>query len=319
MTTMFEQFPNRWTPVLPLNELTSNPLATELAGERIVLFQDNEQQWHALIDRCPHRGAALSLGQVTEEGHLRCRYHGWRYDGTGQCMAVPLNNLKDTALAKIRATVVPTKIIGGALWVYTTTEPLTDMPPDPILPDSLDGDPDMFIAHHQEWQAHWTRAQENFLDFAHPPYTHEQTIGTYLYDFAETGGTVRVETEPTEFGMTMKSFRDASDSYFRLDWYRPNLSILNFGTSTKNWMHVFCIPINEKNTRVMTVRRSSTSRHVEGFERHTTDTDHPILDEDRIVVESQSGDILSNPQEISVASDGPALAFRRWYEALLDS
>jgi hypothetical protein len=44
---MFEGVPNQWTPVLPLTELTDNPTAAELAGERLVLFKDNDDQWHA--------------------------------------------------------------------------------------------------------------------------------------------------------------------------------------------------------------------------------------------------------------------------------
>lgn len=315
---MFERFPNRWTPVLPLTELTANPLATELAGERIVLFQDSVKEWHALLDRCPHRGAALSLGQVTAEGHLRCGYHGWRYDGAGRCMAVPLNDLKNSARARIRATALPARIIGGALWVYTSTEPMTGEAPEPWLPDSLEGDPQLFITYHQEWQAHWTRAQENFIDFAHPPYLHEQTIGAWLHDFAETGGTVHVETESTDFGMIMLSFVGLSHSYFRLDWYRPNLSILHFGETPYNWLHVFCIPINEQHARIMTVRRVRSAKDVESYSRHASGTDHRILDEDRRIVESQTGDILSDPLEISVGTDGPTMVFRRWYQTLLD-
>ena len=112
---MFERFPNCWTPVLPLAELSSNPLATEIAGQAIVLFADSDQQWHALIDRCPHRGAALSLGKVNAKGQLRCQYHGWRFDGEGRCTGVPLNDLNDAALSKIQVGALPTRKIGGAL------------------------------------------------------------------------------------------------------------------------------------------------------------------------------------------------------------
>ena len=304
--------------MLPVTALTSNPIGTELAGEKLALFRDPDDQWRAFIDRCPHRGAALSLGRITSEGYLRCRYHGWRYDGTGRCMGIPLNEVQDSTLSKIRATVLPTKIIAGALWIYTATEPMSAAPSEPVLPDSLSDDPELYATYHQEWNAHWTRAQENFLDFAHPPYAHQDTIGTFLHDFAESGGAVRVETEETEFGMAMRSFRDQDKPYFRLDWYRPNLVILNFGTSTQNWQHVFCVPLNDGKTRVMTVRRSSTPIHVDGFEQHTTDTDHPILDEDRVIVESQTGDVFSGDKEISVTTDAPGLVFRRWYKELLE-
>ncbi|MFW2404161.1 MAG: Rieske 2Fe-2S domain-containing protein [Gammaproteobacteria bacterium] len=312
---MFERFPNRWTPVLPLSELRTNPLATEIAGEPIVLFADAEQQWHALVDRCPHRGAALSLGKVNTHGHLRCQYHGWRFDGAGRCTGVPLNELNEAALNKIRAGALPTREIGGALWVYTA---LTDDPPEPVLPESLEGDPRLFVTYHQEWNANWTRAQENFIDFAHPPYLHEQTIGAWMHDFAEQGGIARVEAKATDFGMIMLSYVGSGGGGFQLDWYRPNLSILHFGATPFNWLNVFCIPVNERHTRVMTVRRIRSAEDGPGYSRHASGTDHRILDEDRGIVESQTGDVLSDATEISVATDQPTLLFRRWYRELLE-
>lgn len=314
---MFERFPNQWTPVLPLTELTDNPTAAELAGERLVLFKDNDDQWHALLDCCPHRGARLSLGVVTAEGCLRCGYHGWRFDGAGRCIASPLNDLSDAALKKIRATALPTRVISGAVWVHTSTDPFSDEVSKPQLPESLRGDPELYVTYKQEWQAHWSRAQENFIDFAHPPYLHQQTIGAWLHDYAEQGGTARVETEATDFGMIMMSYIGSNTSGFALHWHRPNLAILHFGTSAYNRLHVFCIPVNERRTRVMTVRKVHSDNDLASYARHASGTDHRILDEDRTIVESQQGDVLSNPEEISVATDQPALMFREWYRALL--
>ena len=314
---MFETFPNQWTPVLPLTELGANPIALELAGEPLVLFRDNEQCWHALHDYCPHRGARLSLGTVTAEGHLRCGYHGWRYNGSGECLAAPLNDLNPAALAKIRATSLPTRLIAGAVWVYTATDPDNADPPEPVLPDSFDGDPNLFVTYKQEWQAHWTRAQENFIDFAHPPYLHEKTIGAWMHRYAESGGTARVEAEDTEFGMIMTSYIGDSDSGFQLHWYRPNIAILHFGRTPYNWLHVICIPVSENHTRVMTVRRVRGPDDLKSYSRHASGTDNRILDEDRSIVESQHGDVLSDPDEISVATDKPTLVFRDWYRGLL--
>ena len=314
---MFERFPNQWTPVLPLVELEANPLAIELAGERLVLFRDNEQQWHALRDYCPHRGARLSLGAVTDAGYLRCGYHGWRFDGAGRCTGVPLNGLNDAALRKIRADALPTRMIGGALWIYTATNPGDQDVPEPSLPESLQGDPTLFVTYSQEWRAHWSRAQENFIDFAHPPYLHEQTIGAWMHDYAERGGTARVEADVTDFGMIMTSYVGSSNAGFQLHWHRPNLAILHFGATAYNWLHVFCIPVNEEHTRVMTVRRVRGAADVPSYSRHASGTDHRILDEDRVIVESQQGDVLSDAAEISVATDKPTLVFRDWYRELL--
>jgi len=74
---MFERFPNFWTPVLLLSEIEASPVAVELAGKPLVLFRNLVGKIGALLlDRCPHRGAALSLRGMTEAGNLECPYHG---------------------------------------------------------------------------------------------------------------------------------------------------------------------------------------------------------------------------------------------------
>ena len=105
---------------------------------------------------------------------------------------------------------------------------------------------------------------------------------------------------------------------FPLHWYRPNMSVLFFGPTPYNWLHVFCIPINAEQTRVMTVRRIRADSDRTSYSRYASGTDHRILDEDRVIVESQAGDVLSDPTEISVATDQPTLIFRNWYKTLAD-
>ncbi|MCL4721146.1 MAG: Rieske 2Fe-2S domain-containing protein, partial [Gammaproteobacteria bacterium] len=184
---LFPLLRGHWTPVLPLTGLTANPQAVEIAGERLVLFRNGEGRWSALLDRCPHRGAALSLGRVMHDGTLRCRYHGWRFTGDGACTKVPLNDLNPQALARIRAAAVPVQELAGALWVYTGVmgdEP----PPPPGLPRSLEGPARQFGTYCQIWQTHWTRAVETFIDCPHPSNLHEQTIGSWTHRNDESGG-----------------------------------------------------------------------------------------------------------------------------------
>ncbi len=82
-------FPRRhWYPAAPSGDLRREPLAIELMETPLVLFRDRAGTAHALIDRCPHRNVPLSEGTV-RKGELQCGYHGWRFDGTGTCTAVP--------------------------------------------------------------------------------------------------------------------------------------------------------------------------------------------------------------------------------------
>lgn len=74
-------------PVLPVTKLGSSPKRIEFLGQAVVLFR-HDGKIHALADRCPHRGAPLSHGQIATAG-LQCPYHGWTFNGQGQCTRVP--------------------------------------------------------------------------------------------------------------------------------------------------------------------------------------------------------------------------------------
>ncbi len=318
---MFETFPNLWTPVLPLTQIDRNPMPAEIAGEKLVIFKDLSGEWHTLLDKCPHRGAALSLGDVTPEGEIRCRYHGWRFTGSGACTRVPMNDLNAQAIKKIRATALPTRLIGGCIWVYTSTQPLSreEMAsiPDPLLPDTMLGNPEAYACYTQEWAAHWTRALENFIDFTHPPYAHQASIGGWLHDYAENGAVSYINHTEQPYGYDLTTATGPNQRGFPLEWYKPNMAVLHFGAPPYRTLHVFCVPVNDNCSRVMNVRMVPTVADVEPQIARAQSTDKQVLDEDRAIVESQDGCVLSNPNEVSAPTDSPSLLFRKWYKQLL--
>lgn len=75
-------------PIARSSELKSAPMAVELFGTPLVLYRDATGRAAALLDRCPHRNAPLSMGKV-RTGEIECPYHGWRFDGEGRCKAIP--------------------------------------------------------------------------------------------------------------------------------------------------------------------------------------------------------------------------------------
>ena len=81
-----------WQPVLAAGDLPEGkPVAVRLLGKPIVLARLNGKV-SAMLDACRHYQARLSLGEIIQhQGRqaLMCPYHGWAFDGGGQCVRIP--------------------------------------------------------------------------------------------------------------------------------------------------------------------------------------------------------------------------------------
>src|SRR5581483_5050436 len=78
-----------WHPVLRSADLSAGrALPIRIMTEYFTLYRGEGGVAHLLAFRCAHRGTQLSTGWV-EGDALRCFYHGWRYDASGQCVEQP--------------------------------------------------------------------------------------------------------------------------------------------------------------------------------------------------------------------------------------
>ena len=78
-----------WHPFAALAELDERPTRpVRLLGEDLVLFRDRSGDLGLIGRVCAHRRVDLSYG-IPEEHGLRCMYHGWMFDATGQCIEQP--------------------------------------------------------------------------------------------------------------------------------------------------------------------------------------------------------------------------------------
>src|SRR5688572_6920693 len=108
-----------WQPVALVEELDERrPVkALKLLGEDFVLFRD-EAGRYGLLDRdCPHRGADLAFGRL-EDGGLRCAFHGWLFDTTGQCLQTPAEPEGSTFCRRIRQRAFPVVERSGIVFAY---------------------------------------------------------------------------------------------------------------------------------------------------------------------------------------------------------
>src|SRR5262249_3905607 len=130
-TPMGALFRRNWIPALLAEELPANdcpPVRVKLLSERLLAFRDSEGGWGLIDEFCAHRGVSLWFGR-NEDCGLRCPYHGWKYDVTGQCVEVPSEPEESGFAKKVKLTSYPLIEQGGVLWTYMG--PLEKRPPLP--------------------------------------------------------------------------------------------------------------------------------------------------------------------------------------------
>jgi phenylpropionate dioxygenase-like ring-hydroxylating dioxygenase large terminal subunit len=168
--------------------LRARPLATVLQGVPLVLFRGADGRPGALEDRCPHRNAPLSAGRVRGDA-LECRYHGWRFDRAGACVAVPGLASPPEARAS-RAGALACVEQDGYVWVHPAPGETPRAPPRfPHLDDPR------YTTVRRELVVRSTlyRALENVLDVPHTAFLHRGLFRT-------SGATRDVEVVVRRFG-----------------------------------------------------------------------------------------------------------------------
>ena len=158
-----------WQPAALSEELAGpRPVVpVTLLGEALVLFR-NESGELGLIDRhCPHRGADLCFGRLEDNG-LRCPFHGWHFDRTGQCVEQPGEPLGSIMHERIRTSAYPVEERNGIVFAYLG-------PGDPPLFPNFDcfRAPETHVfAFKGLWECNWLQAMEVGIDPAHASFLH---------------------------------------------------------------------------------------------------------------------------------------------------
>lgn len=163
-----------WYCAARSRELGRRPLGRTLLGRRVVLFRDAAGTAHALGARCPHRGADLSAGRVTD-GCVECPYHGWRYDSEGRCVLVPS---QPTARIPARARVPRHPLVERRGLIHLWMDPESEAQGEPPDGSFLEGY--HRLAGTTLQQASYDATVEITLDAAHLPFVHRRSAGAAM-------------------------------------------------------------------------------------------------------------------------------------------
>lgn len=111
--------PDAWVKAALVSDLDiPRPvIPVTLYGQSLVLFRDDEGELGLIGRNCPHRGADLCFGRREDNG-LRCPFHGWHFDRTGQCVEQPAEPEDSTMYKTIKLPSFPVMIKDGVIFTY---------------------------------------------------------------------------------------------------------------------------------------------------------------------------------------------------------
>ena len=164
---------NAWYVAAWPEEVGDRPLGRTIMNEPIVLFRDAEGRAAALEDRCCHRGAPLTHGDLVPDG-IECGYHGLVYDRSGRCVRIPGQD-RIAGAARVRS--YPVVERQQFVWIWMGDPALAD---EGALVDYPWHDQPERWPHRRAMfriAANYMMMIDNLMDLSHLGYVHGGTIG----------------------------------------------------------------------------------------------------------------------------------------------
>src|SRR6478609_3823289 len=206
MGNLFRQY---WLPAIKSDELPSPdcpPIRVKLLGEELIAYRTTSGAVGLMQNSCPHRGASMFFGRNEEEG-IRCVYHGWKFDVSGNCVDMPSEPAGTTLQARVKITAYPTADLGGIVWAYLGPPELMPSPPDYewLRAPKTHRHVSKTFEH-----CNYLQALEGGLDTAHSSFVHNNNIAN-KNDVRTRDRAPRIELERTEYGYYYLSRRTMDD------------------------------------------------------------------------------------------------------------
>lgn len=157
-----------WQPVFVSNKLpVGRSVPILIMGESFTLYRGSSGAPYVVGFRCAHRNTQLSTGWVRGDA-LQCLYHGWTYDGSGQCIARPAESPPGPC-PEVSIPSYPTREHLGFIYAYFGGGEPPAFPPFPVFEDEGVVDNRFY-----DYPCNWFQSWENHLDEVHVAFTHQR-------------------------------------------------------------------------------------------------------------------------------------------------
>jgi phthalate 4,5-dioxygenase len=220
-TPMGELMRQYWIPAAMSSELERDgaPMRLVLLGEKLIAFRDTSGRVGVMDHRCPHRCASLFLGRNEENG-IRCIYHGWKYDASGNCVDMPNAPPYQDFKHKVKAKAYKVAERHGLIWVYLGAR--KEVPPLPAIEASLLPEAELQISFVQR-ECNWLQALEGDIDTSHFGFLHtgsvqpEDVPSDSLLRWTVTNRAPEYDVTDTDYGTMYCAYRPAEpgQTYWR--------------------------------------------------------------------------------------------------------
>jgi phenylpropionate dioxygenase-like ring-hydroxylating dioxygenase large terminal subunit len=253
---------NIWYYALPGGQLKAGQmLAKQLLGEPVVFGRTRDGEVFALRDICPHRAVPLSCGRF-DGAEIECAYHGWRFDGDGQCTLIPaLHDDQSLDLSKFQVRRYPVQEVQGNIWIYMSERERGDIEPThpvPIIAGFEDATYQSALT--MKFPCFIDHAVVGLMDPAHVPFVHRAwwwRSDAILTDEIKA-------FDPSPYGFTMRRHRLERQTFFyrliggdaevEIGFSLPGVRIEQIITNTNRVANLTVItPISETETEVTTL------------------------------------------------------------------
>jgi 5,5'-dehydrodivanillate O-demethylase len=231
-----------WQPVCCSYELAAGrPLPIRILGEDFTLYRGESGKPHLVGPRCAHRGTQLSVGWIEGEC-IRCFYHGWKYDGRGQCVEQPAEG--ESFADKIQIPGYPVKEYIGLIFAFLGEG---QPPPLPRYPSFENAEISLDVAGVRRICNYFNNI-DNSLDSVHVRFVHSRHRDS-VDDKVVLGDPV-VSVEETEWGVKRYvKYPNCKDVTFFFGM--PNINFINGqvvdSVIKRADVIVFKVPVDDEN------------------------------------------------------------------------
>ncbi len=182
-----------------------------IAGRPIVMWRAQDGSVAAFDARCSHKRFPLWAGKLLDGDVLECAYHGFAYDTTGRCVAIPaLHERSDRIPTTTQQQRFPLLEQDGLVWLWPGDPALAQDTTPPRTPEIASDDWETLDTEPMPVAANARLLIENLFDLTHFYPLHAGNIGT----LADAMVPVEIERETRDGNRVLRTIRRRADFAF---------------------------------------------------------------------------------------------------------